>query len=36
MLWQSSIETSTDTFRYLNFDKMQSYTDKADTVILQV
>lgn len=28
--------TAADTYRYLNFDKMESYTDKADTVILQV
>jgi len=28
--------TAADTYRYLNFDKMESYTEKADTVILQV
>ncbi|PCH96320.1 MAG: bifunctional aconitate hydratase 2/2-methylisocitrate dehydratase [Gammaproteobacteria bacterium] len=28
--------TAADTYRYLNFDKMESYTRKADTVILQV
>ncbi|MCJ8293309.1 MAG: bifunctional aconitate hydratase 2/2-methylisocitrate dehydratase [Colwellia sp.] len=28
--------TAADTYRYLNFDKMESYTDKADKVILQV
>jgi len=27
--------TSADTYRYLNFDKMESYTSKANTVILQ-
>jgi len=28
--------TAADTYRYLNFDKMEEYTKKADTVILQV
>jgi aconitate hydratase 2/2-methylisocitrate dehydratase len=28
--------TAADTYRYLNFDKMKSYTEKADKVILQV
>jgi aconitate hydratase 2/2-methylisocitrate dehydratase len=28
--------TSSDTYRYLNFDKMAEYTNKANTVILQV
>lgn len=28
--------TAADTYRYLNFDKMESYTEKADKVILQV
>jgi len=28
--------TAADTYRYLNFDKMEQYTSKADTVILQV
>jgi len=28
--------TAADTYRYLNFDKMESYTEKADTIILQV
>ncbi len=27
--------TASDTYRYLNFDKMEQYTDKADTVIFQ-
>lgn len=25
--------TAADTYRYLNFDQIQSYTDKADTII---
>ena len=28
--------TAADTYRYLNFDKMEEYTKKADKVILQV
>ncbi|ALO36258.1 aconitate hydratase B [Colwellia sp. MT41] len=28
--------TAADTYRYLNFDKMENYTSKADKVILQV
>jgi aconitate hydratase 2/2-methylisocitrate dehydratase len=28
--------TAADTYRYLNFDKMEEYTKKANTVILQV
>ena len=28
--------TAADTYRYLNFDQMESYVKKADTVILQV
>jgi len=28
--------TAADTYRYLNFDKMEEYTNKAETVILQV
>jgi len=28
--------TAADTYRYLNFDKMENYTEKADQVILQV
>ncbi len=28
--------TAADTYRYLNFDKIESYTEKADKVILQV
>lgn len=27
--------SASDTYRYLNFDKMKQYTDKADTVIFQ-
>jgi len=35
--YASRIDSSAaDTYRYLNFDKMESYTAKADTVILQV
>ena len=37
MEYASQIDaTAADTYRYLNFDKMESYTEKADTVILQV
>ncbi|NQZ25566.1 MAG: bifunctional aconitate hydratase 2/2-methylisocitrate dehydratase [Colwellia sp.] len=37
MEYASKIDaTSADTYRYLNFDKMEQYTKKADTVILQV
>lgn len=37
MVYAAKIDlTAADTYRYLNFDKMESYTDKADTVILQV
>ena len=28
-------KTATDTYRYLNFDKLNQYTDKADKVIFQ-
>ncbi len=28
-------KTAVDTYRYLNFDKLSEYTDKADTVIFQ-
>lgn len=28
--------TAADTYRYLNFDKMDSYTKKADSVIIQI
>ena len=27
--------TAADTYRYLNFDKMEAYTKKADNVIIQ-
>lgn len=37
MEYASQIDaTAADTYRYLNFDKMEQYTKKADTVILQV
>ncbi|PKI13523.1 bifunctional aconitate hydratase 2/2-methylisocitrate dehydratase [Colwellia sp. 12G3] len=37
MEYASQIDaTAADTYRYLNFDKMEEYTSKADTVILQV
>jgi len=37
MEYASQIDaTAADTYRYLNFDKMESYTEKADKVILQV
>jgi aconitate hydratase 2/2-methylisocitrate dehydratase len=37
MEYASKIDaTAADTYRYLNFDKMEEYTSKADTVILQV
>ena len=37
MEYASQIDaTAADTYRYLNFDQMQEYTSKADTVILQV
>ncbi|OUR84839.1 bifunctional aconitate hydratase 2/2-methylisocitrate dehydratase [Colwellia psychrerythraea] len=37
MEYASQIDaTAADTYRYLNFDKMEEYTKKADTVILQV
>ena len=37
MEYASQIDaTAADTYRYLNFDKMEEYTNKADTVILQV
>ncbi|MCA7011223.1 hypothetical protein LF934_01055, partial [Dickeya dadantii] len=28
-------KTADDTYRYLNFDQLQQYTDKADKVIFQ-
>jgi aconitate hydratase 2/2-methylisocitrate dehydratase len=37
MEYASKIDaTAADTYRYLNFDKMEEYTKRADTVILQV
>ncbi|MCW8864334.1 MAG: bifunctional aconitate hydratase 2/2-methylisocitrate dehydratase [Colwellia sp.] len=37
MEYASQIDaTAADTYRYLNFDKMEEYTSKADEVILQV
>ena len=37
MEYASQIDaTAADTYRYLNFDKMEEYTKKADMVILQV
>lgn len=37
MEYASKIDaTAADTYRYLNFDKMEQYIKKADTVILQV
>ncbi len=37
MEYASKIDaTAADTYRYLNFDKMDQYTSQADTVILQV
>ena len=36
MVYASKIDaTAADTYRYLNFDKMESYTEKANKVILQ-
>ncbi|WP_409521764.1 hypothetical protein, partial [Pantoea sp.] len=28
-------KTAADTYRYLNFDQLNQYTDKADNVIFQ-